>query len=396
MSAPLAPSTSLSAAPGRIATATWFIAVILMCAAGIVLGLMWDISWHMTIGRDTFWAPPHMLEYASATVAGLLCGAVVLRTTFGPPTEDRAATVRFWGFRGPLGAWITIWGTFAMLVSAPFDNWWHNAYGLDVKIVSPPHMVLFWGMLGIVVGALALTASAQNRSAGETDGLRDAWLYACAGGVLAFLCGSGSLEYSWPNEQHNWVFYAVWALDFPLLLVGYSKVGRLKYPATAAALVFMLMWFGMGQVLPLFHGTPRLAPIWNPRTYLWAPYFPILLVVPAFGIDVVRRRLEGKSPWLIAPALGVTFVVLLLAVQWPMASYMITDASHNRLFHGQEWPYTARLAPWMHSFWATQRAPAANPTLASILPGLGIAALIATVTSRIGLAWGGWMARVKR
>ena len=29
-----------------------------------------------------------------------------------------------------------------MIVSAPFDNWWHNAYGLDVRIISHPHMVL--------------------------------------------------------------------------------------------------------------------------------------------------------------------------------------------------------------------------------------------------------------
>jgi len=32
-----------------------------------------------------------------------------------------------------------------MLASAPFDDWWHNAYGLDVRIISPPHMVLAAG-----------------------------------------------------------------------------------------------------------------------------------------------------------------------------------------------------------------------------------------------------------
>ena len=156
--------TAAAAPIHRPAIPTWFIATIVASAAGIVLGLLWDISWHMTVGRDTFWTPPHVLEYLAAICAGISCGYVVLRTTFGG--ADDSATVRFWGFRGPLGAWITIWGTFAMLASAPFDDWWHNAYGLDVKIVSPPHMVLFWGMLGIVVGALVLTASAQNRSNG--------------------------------------------------------------------------------------------------------------------------------------------------------------------------------------------------------------------------------------
>jgi hypothetical protein len=383
-------------AGASVATATWFIAAILLCAAGIVLGLMWDISWHMTVGRDTFWSPPHMLEYVSGTLAGLLCGSVVLRTTFAGSAAAKAATVRFWGFRGPLGAWITIWGTFAMLVSAPFDNWWHNAYGLDVKIVSPPHAVLFAGMLGIVVGALALTAAAQNRSAGEPDGIRDAWLYACAGGVLAFIFGCGTLENSWPNEQHFPLFYQIWAGVFPLMLVGHARVGRLRYPATASAAVFMLLWFGMSQVLPLVPATPRLAPIWNPRTYLWPPFFPVMLIVPALGIDLVSHRLQGRNPWLLSFALAATFVLLLAAVQWPIASFMLTDASHTRLFHGQEWPYSSRPGPWQHGFWRTERSPITNPTLASLAPGLPLALAIGTLSSRLGLWWGGWMARVKR
>ena len=67
--------------------------------------------------------------------------------------------------------------------------------------MSPPHLILFLGMLGIVIGALVLTAAAQNRSAGERNSVRDAWLYAIAGGVMAFLFGCATLEYSFPNAQ---------------------------------------------------------------------------------------------------------------------------------------------------------------------------------------------------
>ena len=83
------------------------------------------------------------------------------------------------------------------------------------------------------------------------------------------------------------------------------------------------MWFAMGQILAHVSAVPRLAPIWNPRTYLWPPWFPTLLVVPAFGIDLVRRRFTGLNPWLLSLALGAAFVVLLCAVQWPMASFMV-------------------------------------------------------------------------
>lgn len=392
---------TMTHAPARATPAipTWFIGTIVASAAGIVVGLLWDISWHMTVGRDTIWTPPHVLEYVSAICAGLACGYVVLRTTFAH--ADDTASVHFWGFRGPIGAWITIWGTFAMLASAPFDDWWHNAYGLDVKIVSPPHMVLFWGMLGIVVGALALTASAQNRSAVRDtvrDTVRDAWLYACAGGVVAFIFACGTIEYSWPNEQHSPVFYVVWAGVFPLLLAGYSRAGRLTYPATAAALVCMLLWLAMGQILPHVSAVPRLAPIWNPRTYLWPPYFPVLLVIPAFGMDLVRRRLSGVDPWLLSLALGATFVVLLCAAQWPMATFMVHGNSHNWLFHGHEWPYSTRLGPWEHRFWPTERVSAGvdDPPFVSIVPGLMIATAAGTIVSRVGLAWGGWMSRVRR
>ena len=380
-------------------TATWFIVAIVASAGGISVGLLWDISWHMTVGRDTFWTAPHMLEYLSAITAGLACGYVVLRATFaraGARDDNNGATVRFWGFRAPLGAWITIWGTFAMLASAPFDDWWHNAYGLDVKIVSPPHMVLFWGMLGILVGALVLTASAQNRSEARAA-VRDAWIYAFAGGIVALIFASGTIEFSWPNEQHSAVFYVVWAGVFPLLLAGYSRAGRLAYPATAAALVYMLLWFAMGQILSHVSAVPRLAPIWNPRTYLWPPYFPVLLVIPAFGMDLVRKRLSGRDPWLVSLALGVTFVVLLCAVQWPMASYMVLGDSKNWLFHGHEWPYSARIGPWHLKFWSTERASnASDPTFRALLPGAGLAAAAGTLSSRLGLAWGGWMSRVQR
>jgi len=374
----------------------WLLYTLLLSATGIVTGLMWDISWHMSIGRDTFWSAPHMLEYVSGVTAGLSCGYVVLKTTFAGTPAEKGATVSFWGFRGPLGAWITIWGTFAMLVSAPFDDWWHNAYGLDVKIVSPPHMILFLGMLGIVIGALALAVSAQNRSAGAPAAGRDAWLYAFAGGVLCLIFANGTLEYSWPNAQHWPLFYGVWALVFPLMLVGYARAGRLRYPAAAAALVFMVIWFTMGQILRHVPAEPRLAPIWNPRTYMWPPYFPVLLVAPALGIDLVRKRLEGRNPWLIALALGATFVLVLAAVQFPFATFMVKGPSHNWLFNAGEWPYFSRAGRWDNDFWPNERGVIGNPRVATFAAGMLVAIAVGTLSSRVGLAWGGWMARVRR
>src|SRR5262245_43036400 len=161
----------------------WPVYAVLFASISIAIGLVWDISWHRSIGRDSFWSPPHVLEQLAAIVAAMSCGWVVLRTTFGGSEAARARSVRFWGFRGPLGGWVCIWGALMMISSAPFDNWWHNAYGLDVKIMSPPHMVLAWGMIAIEVGAILTALARQNRATAE-QGTSLKLLYALAAGIV--------------------------------------------------------------------------------------------------------------------------------------------------------------------------------------------------------------------
>ena len=51
-----------------------------------------------------------------------------------------------------------------MLTSVPFDDWWHNAYGLDVKILTPPHVFLLLGMATVQLGAMLMMLAEQNRS----------------------------------------------------------------------------------------------------------------------------------------------------------------------------------------------------------------------------------------
>src|SRR6202042_1122186 len=99
-------------------------------------------------------------------IAGISSAYLILATTFGKLPQVRAASVRMWGFYGPLGAFITAWGGVAMLVSAPFDDWWHNAYGLDVKILSPPHVMLMLGIFAVEIGSLFLIMASMNRASG--------------------------------------------------------------------------------------------------------------------------------------------------------------------------------------------------------------------------------------
>ena len=86
--------------PAAVSTHT---RIVLAGATSIVIGILWDISWHRTIGRDTFWTPAHMAIYLGGLLGGLTCGWLVVRTTFLATAGGTGGAVRLWGFRGPLG-----------------------------------------------------------------------------------------------------------------------------------------------------------------------------------------------------------------------------------------------------------------------------------------------------
>src|SRR3954465_13575786 len=106
-----------------VVTEAWHARAVVFAAACVMVGVYWDISWHMTIGRDTFWTPAHLVIAPGGLIAGLTSGYVVLKSTLIPSDHHLATGVKLWGFRVPLGAWVCIWGCFVMLASAPNDNW---------------------------------------------------------------------------------------------------------------------------------------------------------------------------------------------------------------------------------------------------------------------------------
>lgn len=361
-------------------------------AACVVVGVYWDISWHMSIGRDTFWTPAHLLIQTGGLIAGLSSGFVALRTTFRGSDADKAATVSFWGFRAPLGASICIWGCFAMLASAPFDNWWHNAYGLDVKIVSPPHAILALGIFAIVTGALLLTLSEQNR-ASEVYRRRLAWLLAAVGGMFIMNYALFLTEYSERRNMHGGLFYELTALAFPFGLAAMSRAIRLKWAASAAAGLYMGLMCVLMWIIGLFPATPRLGPIFQHVTHMVTLSFPLLIIVPAVFFDLVRQRFDGRVPdYQLAPMLGAAFVSTFLAVQWPFASFMMSPAARGRLFNPENHVYW--MSPTYEAFQRnfTPPEPGAWPLWVHLLIATGLA----TIMSFLGLTRGSWMRRVRR
>src|SRR5438552_10574559 len=83
------------------------VAIALMLTLAAV-GLAWDIRWHVLVGRDTFFTPPHLLLFTGVAMAGFIALGVVLAETAryyrgSPAVNDTTTTPVLRYFHAPLG-----------------------------------------------------------------------------------------------------------------------------------------------------------------------------------------------------------------------------------------------------------------------------------------------------
>lgn len=370
----------------------WTVWLMAAACTSAIIGAHWDISWHSSIGRDDFWTPAHMAIYLCGVFGGISAGWLILSHTFGLADARPDATVNVFGLRAPLGAFLVGWGGLAMLTSAPFDDWWHNAYGLDTKILSPPHVLLISGFFLVQVGALILTMGERNRSQtpARRQQLNGMFLY--LGGLMVITATILILEITTRTLMHTAFFYRTVALAIPLLLAMLSRASGQPWAATTATAVYTVFLLGFQWILPLFPAEPKLGPVYVPVTYFVPPQFPLLLVVPALACDWLAQRWQRRSDTLLSLACGVAFVFALLAVQYPFANFLMSDAAKNWFFGSHHMGYYVfpesylrrgifRVLEhsWQHFAWVLAQAVAA-----------------AALTYRLGLGLGNWIRAVQR
>ncbi len=398
------PMNSAAAAIPGTATATrasrvpWTIWAGVLAVTSSTIGGAWDVAWHRSIGRDTFLTPAHLAIYACGVIAAVVCGYLILYTTFGRSTRLQLESVSVLGFRAPLGAFIAAWGGIAMLTSAPFDNWWHNAYGLDVKIISPPHTLLILGIRGVGVGIEFLILAAMNRTIAAQPGTPEASTHKTLQALFLYLGGlmvGGQmffiLEQTWDVMLHNTTAYIAMGIAVPIVFAGLSRASRFRWAATTTSAVYMLFAIAEILILPLAPASPKLGPVYFPVTHLVPAKFPVLIIVPALALDLLWSRLRTWKFWQIAAVSGFVFIAVLVAVEWPFASFLMTKASENRFFGTIYFDYNSRPDDYdrlRHFF-----EPAAGAALAT---GLLMASIYASISTYIGLRLGNWMRSVQR
>jgi hypothetical protein len=381
----------------KTAGVPWYVWCGALAVTSSSIGGAWDVSWHRSIGRDTFWTPAHLAIQACGVMAAIICGYLMLINTFGRSGEQKAASVNVLGFRAPLGAFIAAWGGIAMITSAPFDNWWHAAYGLDVKIVSPPHTLLILGIRAVAVGVLFLILAAMNRAmaddspAGERIYKRLQRLFLYVGGLIVSGQMFFLLEYTWDVQLHSVSAYVAMGIALPLAFAILSQASRYKWAATSTAAVYMIFAIAEILIFPLFPAQPKLGPVFNPVTHLVPAKFPILIFVPALALDLLWQKTRAWKPWKVALVSGFLFIAVLTIVEWPFANFLLSKASENRFFGTIYFDYNSRPDGYdrlRHFF---------HPDNGLILYlGLLRAAIYASISTWIGLSFGRWMRSVQR
>ena len=147
----LAPTAlSATAAPSTLTVARAGLWTLFAAHALAVWGTQWDIAWHLLIGRDSFWIPPHVLTYSGVTAMVLVSfGVLAWATVQG---EQPAGTIRVARLVGTPGYHLAAWGIALTVLAAPIDDVWHRLFGIDLTLWSPPHLL---GLAGGTVNAAA-------------------------------------------------------------------------------------------------------------------------------------------------------------------------------------------------------------------------------------------------
>src|SRR3989442_772942 len=172
-------------------------------------GVQWDIMWHVLLGRDSFWIPPHVMTYGGVTLIVLASFGVLARDTLRRLLAGRApeGTERVLGTSGTPGFLLASCGIALTVLAAPIDDLWHRLFGIDVTLWSPPHLL---GLLGVTINTLACALVAREAYPAKS------WPRYVAL-VIALTSFYGSLSIGLrPASRLAYLYGGLWVYTFPI------------------------------------------------------------------------------------------------------------------------------------------------------------------------------------
>jgi hypothetical protein len=184
----------------------WAASTLLFTVYGLAVagyGFYTDVAWHVALGRDDdLFTAPH-----TAILTGLVMIATGPVVGVAVATLDRVDTpLRPLGFRVPWSLVpLGVLGVAAVL-GFPVDDLWHRAYGVDVTMWSPPHliMILAASFSGLASWLVLADAGVSPRDGGWARGL-----HVVAGALTLQGLSSVQGEFSFGVPQWQQLYHPV-------------------------------------------------------------------------------------------------------------------------------------------------------------------------------------------
>jgi hypothetical protein len=331
------------------------------------VGLYWDVAWHIDFGRDKqLFTPAHtMIVIGLAGIVYTACIAVVFATLDKAPVGIRIQDVRIPYSAIPMAAL-----GLGALGSFPLDALWHQAYGLDVTLWSPTHLMMVGG------GGLATIATwlmlVEGRPAGRPTLLGRGILALVLGAILVGVsCFEGEFDFGVPQFQV--IFFPVLiaaAAGFTLVL---ARVALGPWGAIKALVAYLIVRGSVALIVwgALYHTFPR---------------FPLYLA-SAVVVEAVAAWLgtDNRLRYALVSGVGVATVGVAGELAWvKLSGWGDLPANDARIFLVV--PAAAIAAAVLGGALSKPiRAQRAVPALAAGLAGLVLAGtLLALLPRNVG------------
>jgi hypothetical protein len=177
------------------------------------------------------------------------------------------------------------------------------------------------------------------------------------------------------------------------VLLALSCVSRSKWPATTMTAIYTAGFLVFLWIFPLFPAEPKLGPVYQRITHMVPLWFPTLLIVPAFALDLLRDRFgEQWGSWRSAIVAGCLYLGAFIVVQWPFADFLISPLARNRVFGTTFFAYFDPATVLYNPYEFVDL----DKTRAAFYGGMLIALVTAIIFCSIGMALGNWMRNVQR
>ncbi len=224
-----------------------------------VVGLYWDVAFHIDYGRDQdLFTPSHtmiVLGLQGLVLAAVL--AVIFATNDEAPSRFRVGSLRV-PFSAVMLAALGIGG----LAGFPLDELWHRAYGVDVTLWSPTHLQLVAGgaLSPIAVWLMLREGHHQFARAGGPGptllgrGIVVLALGAVLTGLGAFM---GEFDFGVPQFQVGYLPVLVAVVSGFALVLGRLALGPGGALMTAGVFVALRLLLGLVVSGALNHTYPR-------------------------------------------------------------------------------------------------------------------------------------------